>query len=311
MENIIIVGAGPAGISAALYAARGNMDPLIINTGIGSLEKAEKIENYYGLEKPLSGKELFVYDGIEKGIERGLEQARALGVRILDAQVVGMGGFDTFEVKTTEGDFEARSVILATGSKRASAKIPGVKEFEGKGVSYCAVCDAFFYRGKDVAVLGNSDFALHEAEELSHTASHVTIFTDGKKPEFSKENAIDVNTMKIQAIEGDERVQGLRLKGDVSLQEAGEPQTSFAPAEGVFVALGTAGSSEMARQIGAELNEKGNIRVNEEMETTVPGLYAAGDCTGGLLQVAKAVHDGAQAGLSACQYVRKLLKEQA
>ena len=202
-------------------------------------------------------------------------------------------------------------VILATGSKRASAKIPGVKEFEGKGVSYCAVCDAFFYRGKDVAVLGNSDFALHEAEELSHTASHVTIFTDGKKPEFSKENAIDVNTMKIQAIEGDERVQGLRLKGDVSLQEAGEPQTSFAPAEGVFVALGTAGSSEMARQIGAELNEKGNIRVNEEMETTVPGLYAAGDCTGGLLQVAKAVHDGAQAGLSACQYVRKLLKEQA
>ena len=303
MENIIIVGAGPAGISAALYAARGNMDPLIINTGIGSLEKAEKIENYYGLERPLSGKELF---------ERGLEQARALGVRILDAQVVGMGGFDTFEVKTTEGDFEARSVILATGSKRASAKIPGVKEFEGKGVSYCAVCDAFFYRGKDVAVLGNSDFALHEAEELSHTASHVTIFTDGKKPEFSKENAIDVNTMKIQAIEGDERVQGLRLKGDVSLQEAGEPQTSCAPpAEGVFVALGTAGSSEMARQIGAELNEKGNIRVNEEMETTVPGLYAAGDCTGGLLQVAKAVHDGAQAGLSTCQYVRKLLKEQA
>ena len=262
MENIIIVGAGPAGISAALYAARGNMDPLIINTGIGSLEKAEKIENYYGLERPLSGKELF---------ERGLEQARALGVRILDAQVVGMGGFDTFEVKTTEGDFEARSVILATGSKRASAKIPGVKEFEGKGVSYCAVCDAFFYRGKDVAVLGNSDFALHE----------------------------------------DERVQGLRLKGDGSLQEAGEPQTSFAPAEGVFVALGTAGSSEMARQIGAELNEKGNIRVNEEMETTVPGLYAAGDCTGGLLQVAKAVHDGAQAGLSACQYVRKLLKGQA
>lgn len=139
MENIIIIGAGPAGISAALYAARGNMDPLIINTGIGSLEKAEKIENYYGLEQPLSGRELF---------GRGLAQARALGVRILDAQVVGMGGFDTFEVKTTAGDFEARSVILATGSRRASARIPGVKEFEGKGVSYCAVCDAFFTEEK-------------------------------------------------------------------------------------------------------------------------------------------------------------------
>ena len=114
--------------------------------------------------------------------------------------------------------------------------------------------------------------------------------------------------MKIQAIEGDECVSGIRLKSDVSMQEAGTGADSFVPAEGVFVALGTAGSSEMARQIGAELNEKGNIRVNEEMETTVPGLYAAGDCTGGLLQVAKAVHDGAQAGLSACQYVRKLLK---
>ena len=199
MENIIIIGAGPAGISAALYAARGNMDPLIINTGIGSLEKAEKIENYYGLEQPLSGRELF---------ERGLAQARALGVRILDAQVVGMGGFDTFEVKTTAGDFEARSVILATGSRRASARIPGVKEFEGKGVSYCAICDAFFYRGKDVAVLGNGDFAMHEAKELSNTASTVTIYTNGEEPEFTPEENISVNTMKIQSVEGDDLVSG-------------------------------------------------------------------------------------------------------
>lgn len=139
MENIIIIGAGPAGISAALYAARGNMDPLIINTGIGSLEKAEKIENYYGLEQPLSGRELF---------ERGLAQARALGVRILDAQVVGMGGFDTFEVKTTVGDFEARSVILATGSRRASARIPGVKEFEGKVSATAQYVTHFFTEEK-------------------------------------------------------------------------------------------------------------------------------------------------------------------
>ena len=139
MENIIIIGAGPAGISAALYAARGNMDPLVINTGIGSLEKAEKIENYYGLEQPLSGRELF---------ERGLAQARALGVRILDAQVVGMGGFDTFEVKTTAGDFEARSVILATGSRRASARIPGVKEFEGKVSATAQYVTHFFTEEK-------------------------------------------------------------------------------------------------------------------------------------------------------------------
>ncbi|MGO4945441.1 NAD(P)/FAD-dependent oxidoreductase [Blautia sp. Sow4_E7] len=290
MEKVIIIGAGPAGISAALYAARANMDPLVINNGIGALEKAEKIENYYGMEHPVSGKELF---------ETGIAQAKALGVRILEAQVLGIGGFDTFQVKTTVGDFDTISVILATGSKRKAPAIPGIREFEGKGVSYCAVCDAFFYRGKDVAVLGNSDFALHEAEELAPMAGSVTIYTDGKKPEFSKEAPFAVNTMKIQSVEGDEKVSGLRL--------VYEPE-KFAPADGVFVALGTAGSAEMARQMGAALTEKGNIKVNEKMESTIPGLFAAGDCTGGLLQVAKAVYDGAQAGISANQYVRK--KEQ-
>lgn len=266
------------------------MDPLVINNGIGALEKAEKIENYYGMEHPVSGKELF---------ETGIAQAKALGVRILEAQVLGIGGFDTFQVKTTVGDFDTISVILATGSKRKAPAIPGIREFEGKGVSYCAVCDAFFYRGKDVAVLGNSDFALHEAEELAPMAGSVTIYTDGKKPEFSKEAPFAVNTMKIQSVEGDEKVSGLRL--------VYEPE-KFAPADGVFVALGTAGSAEMARQMGAALTEKGNIKVNEKMESTIPGLFAAGDCTGGLLQVAKAVYDGAQAGISANQYVRK--KEQ-
>ena len=332
MEKVIIIGAGPAGISAALYAARANMDPLVINNGIGALEKAEKIENYYGMEHPVSGKELF---------ETGIAQAKALGVRILEAQVLGIGGFDTFTVKTTAGDFDTISVILATGSKRKAPAIPGIREFEGRGVSYCAVCDAFFYRGKEVAVLGNSDFALHEAEELAPMAGSVTIYTDGKEPEFSKESPFAVNTMKIQSVEGDEKVSGLRLayesektagqeadgenktqflqEGKKSEVEASELHSqknladgvkeTFVPADGVFVALGTAGSAEMARQMGAALTEKGNIKVNEKMESTIPGLFAAGDCTGGLLQVAKAVYDGAQAGLSANQYVRN--KEKA
>lgn len=332
MEKIIIIGAGPAGISAALYAARANMDPLVINNGIGALEKAEKIENYYGMEHPVSGKELF---------ETGLAQAKALGVRILEAQVLGIGGFDTFTVKTTAGDFDTISVILATGSKRKAPAILGIKELEGRGVSYCAVCDAFFYRGKDVAVLGNSDFALHEAEELAPMAGSVTIYTDGKEPEFSRKSSFAVNTMKIQSVEGEEKVAGLRLisqsetdaksdtDGEKNLQllpegkkaemEASELHNqespvrdsteSFIPADGVFVALGTAGSAEMARQMGAALTEKGNIKVNEKMESTIPGLFAAGDCTGGLLQVAKAVYDGAQAGLSANQYVRNRQKK--
>ena len=295
MENLIIVGAGPAGISAALYAARANLDPLVINNGIGALEKAEKIENYYGLPHPVTGKELF---------ENGIAQAKALGVRVLDAQVLGVSGFDTFQVKTTEGDFESISVILATGSKRKNPGIPGLQEFEGKGVSYCAVCDAFFYRGKNVAVLGNSDFALHEAQTLLATAGSVTIYTDGMEPEFSTKPDLPVNTMKIQAIEGAKTVSGLRLEPEVSIQENGENVSSFAAADGIFVAMGTAGSSEMARQMGAALTEKGNIKVNDQMESTIPGLFAAGDCTGGLLQVAKAVADGAQAGISAGKYVR-------
>ena len=299
MENLIIVGAGPAGISAALYAARANLDPLVINNGIGALEKAEKIENYYGLPHPVTGKELF---------ETGIAQAKALGVRVLDAQVLGVSGFDTFQVKTTEGDFESISVILATGSKRKKPGIPGLQEFEGKGVSYCAVCDAFFYRGKNVAVLGNSDFALHEAQTLLATAGSVTIYTDGMEPEFSTKTDLPVNTMKIQAIEGAKTVSGLRLEPDVSVQENGENISSFAAADGIFVAMGTAGSSEMARQMGAALTEKGNIKVNDQMESTIPGLFAAGDCTGGLLQVAKAVADGAQAGISAGKYVRSRKK---
>ena len=295
MENIVIIGAGPAGISAALYAARGNMNPLVINNGIGALEKAEKIENYYGLEQPLSGKELY---------ERGISQAEALGVRILDAEVLGISGFDTFTVKTTAGDFDTGSVILATGGKRSAPKIPGLKEFEGRGVSYCAVCDAFFYRGKEVAVVGNGEFALHEAEELRNVTQDVTIYTDGKEPEFSREHPIAVNTMKIQAIEGDDKVSGLLMQSDTAAQDAEAPENSFYPADGVFVALGTAGSTEIARQMGAEITDKGNIKTDEEMATTIPGLFAAGDCTGGLLQVSKAVYEGSMAAISAGKYVR-------
>ena len=295
MENIVIIGAGPAGISAALYAARGNMDPLVINNGIGALEKAEKIENYYGLEQPLSGKELY---------ERGISQVEALGVRILDAEVLGISGFDTFTVKTTAGDFDTVSVILATGGKRSAPKIPGLKEFEGRGVSYCAVCDAFFYRGKEVAVVGNGEFALHEAEELRNVTQDVTIYTDGKEPEFSREHPIAVNTMKIQAIEGDDKVSGLLMQSDTAAQDAEAPENSFYPADGVFVALGTAGSTEIARQMGAEITDKGNIKTDEEMATTIPGLFAAGDCTGGLLQVSKAVYEGSMAAISAGKYVR-------
>ena len=227
----------------------------------------------------------------------------------METQVLGISGFDTFTIRTTDGDIETESVILATGSKRAASSIPGIREYEGKGVSYCAICDAFFYRGKQVAVLGNSDFALHEAEQLKNVTPSVTIYTNGEKPEFSREHDIQVNTMKIQSVEGGNTVSGLRMEQDMSTLESDGQKESFYPADGIFVALGTAGSTEIARQMGAELTEKGNIKVNQEMETTIPGLFAAGDCTGGLLQVATAVSEGCAAGISAGKYIRRKFKK--
>ena len=283
MENIIIIGGGPAGISAALYAARSGRDPLVIEHGAGGLKKAEKIENYYG-GGTLSGQELY---------DRGIDQAKTLGIRIFTAQVVGVEGFDTFTVHTDQGDFDAKAVILATGTSRKAPVIPGLKELEGRGVSYCAVCDAFFYRGKKVAVIGNGDFALKEAEEIGNVASEVTILTNGLPGAFSRKPEYLVRTEKIQNLKGTDFLEGVELANGTGLEVSG-----------VFVAIGTAGSTEIARRMGAELTEKGNIRVDEEMRTTIPGLYAAGDCTGGLLQVAKAVYEGAVAGMDASRYTR-------
>lgn len=285
MEKIVIIGGGPAGVSAALYAARAGKSPIIIENGPGGLLKAEKIENYYGNAEGLSGAELH---------EKGLNQARNLGVRIVTAQVTGVDGFGPYTVYTDKGTFETLSVILATGAKRSAPAIPGLKALEGKGVSYCAVCDAFFYRKKAVAVIGNGDFALKEAEEISHVASEVTILTNGLAPEFSREHAFPVNQRKIKELAGENAL------SEVVFEE-GEPLA----AEGVFIAIGTAGSSEIARRMGAELTDKGQVKVNEKMETSIPGIYAAGDCTGGLLQVAKAVYEGAVAGMEASKFVKK------
>ena len=157
MYDVIIVGAGPAGISTSLYTKRANLNTLVIYKSIGNLEKVEKIENYYGFKEPISGKELY---------KIGVEQAKRIGVNFVYDEVVEIQKEQYFTVETINGKYEAKAVVLATGSSRKAPNIKGIKEFEGKGVSYCATCDAFFYRKKNVAVLGNGQYALHEAEEL-------------------------------------------------------------------------------------------------------------------------------------------------
>ena len=286
MAKVVIIGSGPAGVSAALYTARAGIDTTVLTRGPGSLARAEGIENYYGVPGPVSGAELE---------RRGIEGAKAVGVQFVEAEAVGLTFTDKLTVETLSGDYPADAVILATGASRAAPPIPGLKALEGHGVGYCATCDAFFYRGKDVAVLGSGEYALHEASALLPLAKSVTLLTGGAPltAEFPPEIALC--TEKVEAILGEEagKVTGVRLAGGKEL-----------PLDGVFVALGVAGSTALARKMGAEVD--GNrIVVDEHMMTTVPGLFAAGDCTGGLLQVAKAVYEGAMAGNEAAKALRK------
>ena len=173
MADILILGYGPAGISAALYGLRAGLDVLIVGKDVGALARAHMIENYYGLEKPLSGPEL---------AEVGKKQALALGAKIVDDEVTDLffDGND-FVAGGLSGEYRGKACIMATGSARKKQPLPGMAELEGHGVSYCAVCDAFFYRQKKVAVLGSGEYALHEVSELLPMASSVTLLTNGSE----------------------------------------------------------------------------------------------------------------------------------
>lgn len=283
MGKIVIVGSGPAGCSAALYAARAGMETTVISKGIGALQKAEQIQNYYGFEEGITGAELY---------RRGVAGAQAVGTQFVTAEVVGLDYAATLVVQTTAGDYPADAVILATGTGRIAPKIAGLAEHEGRGVSYCATCDAFFYRGKTAAVLGAGEYALHEVQALLPLAGKVILCTNGEPLTAEFPAGVTVCTEKLEAIEGEETVTALRLAGGGLL-----------PADGLFVALGVAGSAALARKLGAPV-ENGRIVVDEKMQTGIPGLFAAGDCTGGMLQVCKAVYEGALAATEAIKQIR-------
>ena len=284
MPKIIIIGSGPAGVSAALYAVRAGADTTVLTKGSGALDRAEKIENYYGFAQPVSGVELE---------RRSIENAKRLGVKFVAAEAVGLTYTDKLTVETLDGDYPADAVILAMGASRAVPRIPGFAGLEGHGVSWCAACDAFFYRGKDVAVLGSGEYALHEVQELLPVVKSVTLLTDGAPLTAAFPPEVKVLPQKVEAILGETVVTGVQLSGGETLAVSG-----------VFAALGVAGSTALARKLGAKVDGS-RIVVDEKMQTTVPGLYAAGDCTGGLLQVAKAVYEGAQAATEAVKALRK------
>lgn len=282
--DVIITGGGPAGVSAALYAVRAGFSVCILENDGGSLKKTEKIENYYGFPKAVSGAELY---------ERGLSGARELGVKIIKTEVFSIGFSESgFGVDTDSGKYEGKTVIIAVGAKRKKPNIPNLKAYEGTGVSYCAVCDAFFYRGRDVAVLGNKEYAFHEAKELLGLASSVTILTNGEEIGAYDER-FKVNTKKIESLFGDEVLEGIRFFDGTTLNLSG-----------LFIAEGTAGGNELAKKAGIVM-QNDNIVISEKGETNISGIFAAGDCTGGFKQIAKSVYEGMNAGLGAIEYLRR------
>ena len=283
LYDVIIIGSGPAGISAGLYTKRAGLKTLIISKGVGTLEKAEKIENYYG----------FLSQG---GIELqkvGENQAENLGIEIKREEVMNISYNENFIVETLNFEYEAKIVVIATGNSRKKSNIKGLKEFEGRGGSYCATCDGFFYQGKNVAVLGNREYAIHEAQNLLPIAKKVILLTNGEQFVEKRHEGIEVDENKIR-----------EFRGTNSIEQVEFEDNTIKKIDGVFIALGTASSSDLAKKIGIMLDEKENIKVNNKMETNVKGIYACGDCTGGIFQVAKAVYEGMVAGMSIIQYLK-------
>lgn len=280
--DIIIIGAGPAGISASLYAVRANKKVLVLYDDKSSLEKTDKIENYYGFENGISGKDLY---------KAGIKQAENIGAYVKKEEVIKIEMISendyNFLVNTSNNRYKSKVVILSTGNKKNKPKITGIDKFEGKGISYCAICDGFFYRNKDVAVIGSGNYAISETNDLINIAKNITIFTDGEEaPNFRADN-VKIETRGIKEIIGNDKIEKVELTDGTDIK-----------VDGIFIAYGVASSTDFARKLGA-LVKNDRIIVNNKMETNIKNLYACGDCTGGLFQVSKAVYEGTIAGLSA------------
>ena len=284
MYDVIIIGAGPPGISPSLYTRRANLKTLVLYSDKSSLEKTDKIENYYGFEDGIDGKELYF---------SGIKQTEKIGTDVKREEVVNIVNEDKkFSITTSKNKYMSKVVILATGNKKNKPQIDGIDRLEGKGISYCAICDGFFYKNKSVAVLGNSKYALSEVNDLINVVKDITVLTNGKdKPEI-RDDRIKLETKKIKEIEGKEKVEKIKFEDGSKMN-----------IDGIFIAEGVAGSAEFAKKMGAFIKQN-KIIVNENMETNIKGLYACGDCTGGILQISKAVYEGTVAGLQAIKYLK-------
>ncbi len=280
--DALIIGKGPAGIQASLYMVRANITPVVIGKDIGANMLAKIVDNFYGFPE-ISGSDL---------VEIGIKQAEGLNIPVITDEVVSLA-FDgeRYIVTTVNETYACLALLLATGTQRTIPRVRKIRNYTGKGVSYCAVCDGFFFKNKVVAVMGNAEYAASEARELVELASKVYVLTDGLEPTAEFDERVIIVKDKLVSVLGDDLVSGVETsEGVIDL-------------DGIFVALGSASSSDLASQIGLEINH-GRIVVNSEQETILPGLFAAGDCTPGPQQIAKAVSDGCIAGMNMVGFIR-------
>lgn len=282
MYDTIIIGKGPAGISAAIYLRRYNKNVLVIGKDNGALYDGVMIDNYYGFPGGISGTEL---------VERGVKQANEFGVEVIQEEVIVIDKLEHFTVTTTKNTYESKTVLLATGKPRTSLKIKGFQAYKGKGISFCVTCDGFFFRGKNIALIGYNDFMLHELKDLEFLTDKITVFTNGN--DLTVPVDYPVVHDKITEILGDgEIITGIKTDG------------AAYEFDGIFVALGSPSAVDFATRIGAIVDGT-SIMVNADFETNIEGLFAAGDTIGGVLQIAKAAADGMHAGTA----IKKQLKK--
>jgi len=298
--DVIIIGGGPAGLTAGLYTSRAGLNSLLIEKGLfgGQISYAEHVENFPAFHQGISGLELG---------ERMQAQATKYGLKTMLAEVVGLEIHDdTKTVKTTDGDFTCMAVILAGGAKHIGLGVPGESKLIGKGVSYCAVCDGAFFRDKAVAVVGGGDTAVTEALHLVKFASKVTIIHRRKQLRASRilqekafaESKIDfLWEAVVLAVEGTDVVQSVK----VSNVKTGK--SSVLEVDGVFVSIGSKPDTDYLKQI-LPLDESGHIITNEKMETSIAGILAAGDIRhNSARQAITAAGDGATAAIYAQKYL--------
>lgn len=290
MYDVVIIGKGPAGISASLYTSRANLKTLVVGRNDSRLRKADKVDNYFGFAETVSGSLL---------LSEGEKQAKRLGVEIIEDEVIAIEKEDFFTVLAAKGIYKAKSVLLATGQAQKKVNVENLEAFEGRGVSYCATCDGFFYNNLRVGVLGYKDFAIHEAKDLLSNTQDITIYTNGRELEISESSMELLHKFKLN------RKHVTKIDGGEFVERIYFSDGSHEQLDGIFVAYDSASTLDFARKTGI-LADGTVIVVDKKQQTNIEGLFAAGDCAAQFKQISVAVGQGALAGKAMTEHVKSL-----